>query len=108
MSDIMGFLLWGLMPLRLRSRGFPCYRVEFCAIVKHEHFRPQESQRLGSNVSPGLRAKYRRAVFNSAVDKTLRDICLEIAAHYEITSLEIGADRDHVHFLVQSVPTYTK
>lgn len=52
-------------------------------------------------------AKYRRAVFNSVVDETLRDICLEIAARYEITFLEIGADRDHVHFLVQSVPTYS-
>lgn len=28
-------------------------------------------------------------------------------SEYEITFLEIGADRDHVHFLVQSVPTYS-
>ena len=26
---------------------------------------------------------------------------------YEITFLEIGTDADHVHFLVQSVPTYS-
>jgi putative transposase len=52
-------------------------------------------------------AKYRRAVFDPAVDETLRDICLEIAARYEITFIEIGTDRDHVHFLMQSVPTYS-
>jgi REP element-mobilizing transposase RayT len=26
---------------------------------------------------------------------------------YEITFLEIGTDKDHVHFLIQSVPTYS-
>ena len=52
-------------------------------------------------------AKYRRAVIDAPVDEILRDVCLEIAARYEITFLEIGADTDHVHFLVQSVPTYS-
>ena len=52
-------------------------------------------------------AKYRRAVFSPEVDKVLRDVCLEIAARYEITFLEIGTDRDHVHFLVQTIPPYS-
>jgi putative transposase len=52
-------------------------------------------------------AKYRRAVFSGEVDAVLRDVCLEIAARYEITFLEIGTDRDHVHFLVQSIPPYS-
>lgn len=52
-------------------------------------------------------AKYRRAVFSEEVDKELRDICLEIAKRYEIVFLEIGVDKDHVHFLVQSVPIYS-
>jgi putative transposase len=52
-------------------------------------------------------AKYRRAVIDQAVDQTLRDVCLEIEKRYEIWFLEIGSDRDHVHFLVQSVPTYS-
>ena len=52
-------------------------------------------------------AKYRRAVFDSDVDKTLRDVCLEIEKRYEIGFLEIGTDSDHVHFLIQSVPTYS-
>ena len=52
-------------------------------------------------------AKYRRAVFDSDVDITLRDICLDIEDRYEIQFLEIGTDEDHVHFLVQSVPMYS-
>ena len=52
-------------------------------------------------------AKYRRAVFTETVDKVLKDTCLEIAERYEITFLEIGVDKDHVHFLVQSVPMYS-
>jgi putative transposase len=52
-------------------------------------------------------AKYRRVVFDEDVDAVLRDICLEIERRYEIKFLEIGKDRDHVHFLVQSVPTYS-
>ena len=51
-------------------------------------------------------AKYRRVVFDDAVDLKLREVCLEIEKRYQIKFLEIGIDRDHVHFLVQSVPTY--
>jgi putative transposase len=51
-------------------------------------------------------AKYRRVVFNDEVDKELKNICLEIAKRYEIVFLEIGTDKDPVHFLVQSVPIY--
>ncbi len=49
-------------------------------------------------------AKYRRAVFSDTVDQRLRIVCLEISKRYEIEFLEIGTDKDHVHFLVQSVP----
>jgi REP element-mobilizing transposase RayT len=52
-------------------------------------------------------AKYRRAVFDEAVDKTLREVCLELEKRYQLKFLEIGADEDHVHFLVQSVPSYS-
>ena len=50
-------------------------------------------------------AKYRRVLFNKAVDMTLKDVCLEIEKRYEVHFLEIGTDKNHVHFLVQSVPT---
>jgi len=32
---------------------------------------------------------------------------LEISERYEIIFLEIGVDKTHVHFLVQSVPKYS-
>ena len=52
-------------------------------------------------------AKYRKAVFTSEVDEKLKEICEEISLRYEIEFLEIGTDSDHVHFLVQSIPTYS-
>ena len=52
-------------------------------------------------------AKYRRVVFTDEVDQVLKTVCLEIASRYEIVFIEIGTDRDHVHFLVQSVPSYS-
>lgn len=52
-------------------------------------------------------AKYRKVIFSKEVDKELRNICIEISKRYEIVFLEIGVDKDHVHFLVQSVPTYS-
>ena len=50
-------------------------------------------------------AKYRRVVFTDEVDVTLKEICLEIEKRYEVFFLEIGTDKDYVHFLLQSVPT---
>ncbi len=50
-------------------------------------------------------AKYRRVVLSKAVDETLKNICLEIEKRYEVYFLEIGTDNNHVHFLLQSVPT---
>ena len=52
-------------------------------------------------------AKYRRIVFCEAVDNRLKETCLEISKRYQIHFLEIGTDDNHVHFLVQSVPTYS-
>jgi len=52
-------------------------------------------------------AKYRRVVFDTEVDTVLKEVCLDIAQRYEIIFVEIGTDKDHVHFLLQSVPTYS-
>jgi REP element-mobilizing transposase RayT len=52
-------------------------------------------------------AKYRRVVFDENVDTVIKETCLEIEKRYEIRFLEIGTDRNHVHFLIQSVPTYS-
>lgn len=54
-----------------------------------------------------LPAKYRRSVFNPKVDETLKNVCLEITKRFEIYFIEIGTDKNHVHFLVQSVHTYS-
>lgn len=52
-------------------------------------------------------AKYRKAVFTPEVERELKVVCDEIEERYEIIFLEIGADLNHVHFLIQSVPTYS-
>ena len=49
-------------------------------------------------------AKYRQKVFTERVELSLKNICIEIGKRYEIYFVEIGTDKDHVHFLVQSVP----
>ncbi len=48
--------------------------------------------------------KYRKKALTEPVEKALRDVCLKIQKRYEIRFVEIGADLDHVHFLLQSVP----
>lgn len=50
-------------------------------------------------------AKYRRVVTGEHVNEVLRQACLEIEKRREIRFLEVGLDRDHVHFLIQLVPT---
>ncbi len=50
-------------------------------------------------------SKYRRVVFDKSIDKTLVEVCIEISKRYEVHFLEIGTDKDHVHFLLQSIPT---
>ena len=49
-------------------------------------------------------AKYRRVVFTKPIDQTLKEVCIEISKRYEIEFIEIGTDKDHVHFLIQSIP----
>jgi len=51
-------------------------------------------------------AKYRRVVVTDVVDKVLVEVCEAVAKRYEVWFLEVGTDRDHVHFLIQSVPSY--
>ena len=52
-------------------------------------------------------AKYRRTVIDAEVDTVLKETCIEIEKRYQVKFLEIGTDKDPVHFLVQSVPTYS-
>jgi REP element-mobilizing transposase RayT len=52
-----------------------------------------------------LPVKYRRKVFGKAVKDTLKEVCIGISDRYEIGFIEIGVDEDHVHLLIQGVPT---
>ncbi len=49
--------------------------------------------------------KYRRKVIDGIISEYIKEVCIEIGERYEIQFVEIGTDEDHVHFLVQSVPT---
>ena len=52
-------------------------------------------------------AKYRQVIFDKRVDEVLKETCIGIEQRYEIRFLEIGTDKDHAHFLIQSVPMYS-
>ena len=47
--------------------------------------------------------KYRRSVLSDSVEVSLIEVCKSISSRYEIHFVEIGADENHVHFLIQSV-----
>lgn len=51
-------------------------------------------------------AKYRKIVFEqiTGVEESIKATCLEIEKRYDIHFVEIGIDKDHVHFLIQTVP----
>ena len=79
--------------------------LRFCALKvnmsEHIQKRHNKTPILYHVVCP---AKYRKKVFTKKVESSLKNICFEIEKRYEIHFVEIGADEDHVHFLVQSVP----
>ena len=51
--------------------------------------------------------KYRRKVITDEISIAIKQFCQEISERYEIQFIEIGTDEDHVHFLIQGVPTMT-
>ena len=52
--------------------------------------------------------KYRRVVITKEVDESMTQTCEGIELRYDwIKFLEVGTDRDHVHFLIQSTPSYS-
>lgn len=54
-----------------------------------------------------LSLKYRKVVIDGYVDQAIKEICDEVSKRYPIYFLEIGTDKEHVHFLIQSVPQYS-
>ena len=49
--------------------------------------------------------KYRRVVLTEPVDVLIKETCIEISKRFQMHFLEIGSDNDHIHFLIQSIPT---
>lgn len=68
----------------------------------HEYKRHNKTLLLYHLVFP---VKYRRGVITKRVGSSLKEICLEISERFEINFIEIGYEEDHVHFLIQSVPS---
>ena len=52
-------------------------------------------------------AKYRKVIISDEVDRVIKETCVEIEKRYEMKFLEIGTEKDHVHFHIQSVPMYS-
>jgi len=44
-------------------------------------------------------------VISGPIGEAIKEISLEIGDRFEIEFVEIGTDEDHIHFLVQGVPT---
>lgn len=50
--------------------------------------------------------KYRRIVIDEKVDRIIKKSCSEIEKRYENRLIEVGTDKNHVHFLIQSIRKY--
>ena len=68
----------------------------------HIHKRHNKTLLLYHLVFP---VKYRKKILEDSISSFMKEVCIEIGDKYEIQFVEIGTDEDHVHFLVQSVPT---
>ena len=44
-------------------------------------------------------------MIDGQVSEYIKEVCLDLGDRFEIQFVEIGTDEDHVHFLLQSVPT---
>ena len=52
--------------------------------------------------------KYRKDLFlNENYIETIKKICIDISDRYHVKFETIGFDKDHVHFMIQSVPKYS-
>lgn len=69
---------------------------------EHIHKRHNKTLLLYHLVFP---VKYRKKVIDGKISEYIKKICLGIEERFEIQFIEIGTDEDHIHFLIQSVPT---
>ena len=68
---------------------------------EHIHKRHNKNLLLYHLVCP---IKYRRSILSKEVEISLVEVCKKIEERFEVNFVEIGADENHVHFLIQSVP----
>jgi len=68
---------------------------------EHIHKRHNKNLLLYHLVCP---IKYRRSILTDEVEKSMVAVCKNIEMRFEMSFIEIGADENHVHFLIQSVP----
>ena len=54
-----------------------------------------------------ISVKYRRSVLTSDVVDTLVNTCMDLQEKTDITFIEIGADGNHIHLLMQTTPSYS-
>ena len=54
-----------------------------------------------------ISVKYRRSVLTSDVVDTLVNTCMDLQEKTDITFIEIGADGNHIHLLIQTTPSYS-
>ncbi len=73
-------------------------------MTEHIHKRHNKTLILYHLVCP---VKYRRKALTEDVAETLKEVCVELSQRYELHFVEIGADEDHVHFLIQSIPAFS-
>jgi len=105
LSRKRGFLSCSISWVRFLEACFGFFGDGIVVLMSdYRHKRHNVSALIYHIVCP---AKYRRVIFDAEVDTVLKEVCLDIAKRYEIAFLEIGTDKDHVHFLVQSVPSYS-
>ncbi len=89
------FNLWGQIPRSLLEAAIV---ARMSAYIQQSHHVSVLRYHL---VCP---AKYHRVVFAAHVDTVLKEVCLDIAKRYAIIFLEMGTDKEHAHFLMQSIP----
>jgi len=51
--------------------------------------------------------KYRKSIIDRDHQGSIVKVCEKIEERYEIKFIEVGCDKNHVHFLLQSIPMYS-
>ena len=49
--------------------------------------------------------KYRKKIITENIENIIKETCEGIEVGYEIKFIEIGLDLDHIHFLIQGIPS---